>query len=383
MENPNPKVTNDSVSKQSAKRLKVELDEERPIYYYWIADQHSFTMAEIQPYVKVQPNPHGLIVTPNRGIEQAFYVEYCMDNLPKHEGDCRKHFIRDVSKTNGDTICSLSRKSWKSINPFLLNFNGRSYSLKHLLQLVKSLKSGTAVRLEDLTIHPEQLCNLVLYPNQTLGAKRGQRSISYKNATCPINKFNPSRALEFKPEFWADASKEDKLRGMWAMEEAAVKHKFVGDNDSHIVIADQHCVKAKVAWPHPKSLHHGSTFFKNCLFVDCEIHCWCFCGCFFHGCRFVNCIFVWHLYESGTTGHASKCEIYGAMVFDGYKNKNPGQDVLAEVKKLFGEEAFESVELIAWPTERQDSLRHGRMFEKFNTDSQLLGAVWEHPEQFD
>lgn len=352
MESPNPKVTAGVDLTHSPKRQKIE----PRVYHYWIKDRHSFTFDEIEPYALACPNRDGYIVTPNKHVAQSSTLNFYWRLLrkPKLNHD-NPVFIPDVSRTNGDTVCSICRKNFRKCNPFILNFNNRTYCLLDLGKMIVELKDSRSVRLEDYTIYPEQLNSIILYPNESLGAKPNQEKRTFESHKCPIEKFKPSTKFQSNPEFWKDVLIPN--GGCWGMEAAAEKHKFIfPDNTAQIIIADQQCTGQKILWHHGKSFHHGSTVFRNCLFTNCEIFCDCWCACFFYGCRFVRCTFIWKPYWSKVEDRSSRCEVWGGQVIN-CKSDESNDEVVPKLKKLLGQEYFDLTEVVPMPTEETQRTR--------------------------
>ncbi len=351
-----------------------------PVYYYWPKDRHSFTIGDLEPYVKTAPNPMGWIVTPNRHVDDHASVKFHWEQLPKLGTGTFVLFILDVSRTNEDTICPITLKPFAACNPHLLNFNGRSYARKALMEVADGLKSGLQMRLEDTTLHPEQLRKLVFYPNESLGAEAGQHPVKFKTEPPPIHKFDPSIELENHPEFWACINKGDKEQ--WNLDAAIETYNIPSKENrcdlNFTVIANQYCSKQKLCWPHPKTISHGCPIFKNCLFVECEIYCACWCGAYFHGCRFLNCTFVFWQTPNQMENHAKCCEIYnGILVVTSRVEYN--QNAMALLKTHVGREVFRDVKFIPFPENDELAIAHHKaLCAEYHRSSEILGAArWE------
>lgn len=197
------------------------------------------------------------------------------------------------------------------------------------------------MRLEDLTIEPEQLCTVVLYPNRSLGASNDAQVIDYRDTECPIRPFDTSVKLEDRPDFWNDVAIPHS--GMWNMAEAAFKHGFSRcRGEAVVVVKNQFVSKRKMLSPHPK-MDAGCVIFRNCLFSECEIMVDCWCGPRFHGCCFANCTF--HFVDFTHTARAAKrCDIMlGARIVRGPRLDKKFTDVFLRqwLRENVGQETFE------------------------------------------
>lgn len=265
--------------------------QEEQVYWFWCKDGRSYTKAYLQEYLEQISKTTNLekesITSPNGAfIKYAWCFSRELEKLGASVCDW---FVQDKSRGAGDEICSITHETLCESQPHLLNLTGRSYSLDGILQALDQLKRGMPLRLEDTTIEPEQLQEIVLYPNQSLGAD-GTEPITFTDAKIPIRPFDSSAKLESMPKFWADVLVPDG-NGIWSMESAAKKHGFCTQQTYHIVVKNQLVESIQVPHPHPK-MNSGTLVLRNCLFRNCIVLIGCWCGPNFHGCLFENCTFV-------------------------------------------------------------------------------------------
>lgn len=290
---------------------KMKLDQ----YWFWIDDGRSYTKAFIQEFVatlneKNAKTPHGI------PVRFLYCLQYAAKDLDTSERWAS--FLLDKSRSAGDLICSICHEPFKTCEPYLLNRNGRSYGREAILTAINTLKEGQLLRLEDITIEPEQLPELRLYPNYTLGASESATAISFAKEEIPIKAFDSTQKLENNPAFWDAVAIAD--NEIWSLEKAAIQFGFAIKPCDVIVIKNQLCTKRKFPWPHPK-VNCGSVCFRNCLFRQCEIVVDCWCGPRFHGCRFEDCVFLMSPDHRCETA-AKRCEIQGGHAVNVNNNKN-------------------------------------------------------------
>lgn len=153
----------------------------KEIYYYWEADCCSYTLREFESVAKamfdkatvVDDEKDGktvkaLCVTSPHGAD--FHCDTsatAKDFVNSWRRGCVPRNI-DVSRTNGDKECIFTLEKYE--NPVRLNLNGRTYSKKALfVALEKTLYVGLPLRLEDITIYPDQIHDVHITNNFTLG----------------------------------------------------------------------------------------------------------------------------------------------------------------------------------------------------------------------
>jgi hypothetical protein len=299
----------------SLKRARGNGDE----YWYWIEDRHSHTLEAMRDWAECV----------SRG-RLARHVRFTLNNLPMSYPELFARFfldkperalnvlLRDVSRTAGDTRCSLSLLDYsdKACVPYILNANGRTYDRDALVQAIEAtLPHGHPLRLEDGTIEPEHLQKLVLYPNASLGARADYTVLVFEDREVAIHAFDERVQLEERPAFWDDVARTDPAYDeMWNMAGAAAKHGFAkSDRESRIVVANQRCVGRRFLQPHPK-ISCGTVTFRNCEFRHCDVDLKCWCGPRFHGCRFIDCRFHFHGDYVQCKDRAKRCEILGGTV---------------------------------------------------------------------
>lgn len=266
-------------------------------FWFWKKDGHSFTEAFLSTYLQTVNPAHP--TTPNGKDINYHFLKHTLSNFQSS-----KEFVLDKSRIAQHDICSISHEPFSSAEPYLLNLTGRSYALEALLNAIDTLRQGNPLRLEDVTLEPENLREIVLYPNLSLGASPAQ-AITFAHEQVPIAPFDFGQALQSNPQFWEDVLQRD-MNGMWSMESAAEKHGFKLEHSDCVVVKNQRAQRIQVPWPHPK-MNSGTVIFKNCLFEDCEVMIGCWCGPRFHGCRFVSCTFTF--LSEVTSGRAKRCDI--------------------------------------------------------------------------
>lgn len=320
------------------KKPKVDTPENVPSvsdkqYWFWPDDGRSYTKEFITEFVSTlneenKKTPHG---TP---VEYYWRLERSVKNFGDSEY-CE--FFLDKSRNARDKQCSLSFEPFATCEPYVLNLNGRSYAKAAIMEAIEVLSEGHPLRLEDVTIEPEQLVYIKLYPNYTLGAPETSTVVGYEEVEVPIKAFDIKQTLEENPAFW-DAVAVVDSNGIWSMESAAVKFGFTSGRCKEPLVKNQLCTNRKVPWPHPKMNGSGAVILRNCLFRNCEIDIDCWCGPRFHGCRFEDCVFLFDP-QSYCEERAKRCEIVGGRVKAASKNPRYTQDYMRQwLRKYLGQE---------------------------------------------
>jgi hypothetical protein len=203
-----------------------------------------------------------------------------------------KRLMLDVSRTNGDTTCSILHGKYRQ--PCILSANGRTYSKEGIEQAIQTyLAAGNPLRLEHGEIYPET-AELRWYPNLSMDGWY-TLEFSYTQIKSHV-RFNAATAQRYDiPQFsdWLDQLKEgcnpewhESLLEMYAKykerrPDAADK---ISDGEPPI-FKDLEVVRIPFPRAHPK---HPACF-KNVLFSKCLIFYSCFCGPRFYGCKFDRC----------------------------------------------------------------------------------------------
>jgi hypothetical protein len=307
------------ITPPSSKHTKLDVPQASK-YWFWIKDEHSYDEDQLRTYIDDLPDHHRISALSPSGnnVGSVYFLKTDLKNIgtPVCTG-----FVVDKSKSAGDTICPISHDEYATGQPMLLNLNQRSYNRDAIVAVISNtLKNGIPLRLEDITIEPEQLPTMRLYPNRSLGRHQLGTVIKFSEEKYVIRAFDGNVKMDTNPEFW-DAVAIPDHNGIWSLSSAAVAYGFAESDELPVfIIKNQICEERKFPWPHPK-VNTGYAIFRNCLFRKCEIVMECWCGVVLHGCRFEYCTFIIKGFDHITRRSIKRCESHDYTVVNNVTGK--------------------------------------------------------------
>ncbi len=201
-------------------------------------------------------------------------------------------------------VCSLTHD--KLEQPCLLNLTGRTYSFPAIRRAIEeTLLKDENLRLEDATITPDQVKDIVLYKHKTMIEKIGEKNvhifpnkISYERSVIQEKPFDTMRVyMRNIPEmsdvidnYGRDAKDKQEI---WNSEDIISQYlklrRLPPVPSQTTTIEDLFLRNIKLFRHHPKCNDGGNIIFKNVLIKGCKLEIRCWCGVVFRQCHFVNC----------------------------------------------------------------------------------------------
>lgn len=293
----------DEAELPDSKRVSVETPPPPPQkkYLFWIDDCCSYEEEELRALAAPLVAAHGGKTPCGHDTHSAGYYD-TVDEYIKHRT------IPDVSRTSGDTVCSITQHDFE--RPYILSQTGRSYSEQAIQEAIeRALAEGKDLRLEDKIISSHQMHKIVLYPNHRLGGWLPITPITFGDKPVLIYKsFDHGKARlhnipemsKLFDEIGADCNEVWEVRKVFTQYIARRQSQasFVGDDPLFRDI-----ILSEIVFPryHPK----WTAIFQNVRFNDCFINMWCFCGPQMISCSFQKCLLLEH---GQTWGGWKKCE---------------------------------------------------------------------------
>ncbi len=311
----------DLTAEPPAKRPRVEDKEDKDAapdrLYYWIEDAHSYSGNFLRAAYGKDEKPCTMTMTPTGRTLKFPTLTYLYISKLGQRPDM---FIHDKSRSAGDRACSISLDTFDTCQPYLLNLTGRSYARQSITELIAAtLAEGLPMNLEDGRIEPEQLQNIRLYANNSLGpiASDAPTVIDYSDAPRVFRPFNPNVALQSIPALWEAAIPGGNARNedpRWHFHDAAARFLPPTHTSASTIVAKDLLCEDAFPLPAHAKVPPGKVVFRNCLFRRCTVLLGCWCGVQFVGCRFEDCTFELMYMNMHYQDTMKQCEFQGGRL---------------------------------------------------------------------
>lgn len=217
--------------------------------------------------------------------------------LGKIVAEIENNTILDAGRSNGDTTCPLTCDVYSK--PVLLNLNGRTYSFDAIqLAIAKSLMKDENLRLEDMTITPSRLNEIVLLPRTDLKESHPDipKKFSYEYVSIEFQSFDMTKVVAKNiPEMNAVLANLPKnSNGMWdyhMLWNSYAKFRELPLFTCNDELIENLSFENILLPPHHPKCDRGHITFKNILFKNCRIDLNCWCGISVRSSKFKLCIF--------------------------------------------------------------------------------------------